>query len=62
MKKTIIATILVTILVTSGSVFITNAHEPGDPFLKGSGKLIHAVRDYQHSISGGGYHNFEGEW
>ncbi len=62
MAKTIIVTVLITVIVTLGSVSLVNLHEPGDPFLKGSGNIIHAIRDYQHSISGGDYNDFEGDW
>ena len=62
MKKTIIASILIAVIVTCGSAFMVSTAEPGDPFLKGSGKIIHAIRDYQHSISSGHYNNFEEDW
>ena len=62
MKKTIIASILIAVIVTCGSAFVVSSDEPGDPFLKGSGKIIKSIRDYQHGISGDDYNNFEGEW
>lgn len=62
MKKTVIVSILIAIIITGGSVFMVNADEPGEPFLKGSGKFIHGIRDYQHTISGDEYHDYEGEW
>lgn len=62
MKKTVIASILIAVFITCGSAFLVSSDEPGEPFLKGSGKFIHAIRDYQHGISGGQYNDFEGDW
>lgn len=62
MRRTAIVSILITIIISFCSVYIVNACEPGEIFMKGSGKFIKGIRDYQHSISGDDYKDFEGEW
>lgn len=62
MRKTAIISIMITILVAFGSVYITKSCEPGEPFLKGSGSFIHGIRVYQHNISGDDFKDFDEKW